>query len=362
MKRILFMPLLQIPSGHHHVADCIQEELNRNMRDIQCEKLEMLSHCFGPLENVVSSVYLQWIHSFPNLYSSVYKRMAGTGKKRKHYSLYKALFMKKIYHAINELNPDIIICTHALPSFLLDEIKRQKRWSGILINVYTDFFINDLWAIKYVDYHFVPSQAGKEKLIQQKVRENQIYITGIPIHPVFKTLPSNSTQKMILISGGNMGTGSIRTFLQRIKPTGKIIYKVLCGKNVKLYQYVTEMNNKYIIPIPYITSKVEMNYLYEEATAIITKPGGVTVSECLWKRLPIIIYEALPGQEEFNLNFLKKEGFVLRLEDWKRNKNLEPIILELLNKHTPSLHSRFQSFHRFIEYHNITDIMKENIF
>lgn len=191
--------------------------------------------------------------------------------------------------------------------------------------------------------------------------EDKIFITGIPIHPAFKTLGCEIKQKNILISGGNMGTGSIRKLLHCLNPTGKVIYKVLCGKNTKLFHYVSEMKNNYMEPIPYISSKEEMNRLYEEASAIITKPGGVTITECLWKRLPIIVYEALPGQEEFNLDFLKEEGFALHLEEWEHVDNLEAIILKQLRQQTASLRSRFQSFHQFIEYQNVTDIMKGKI-
>ncbi|WP_102275713.1 hypothetical protein [Cytobacillus massiliigabonensis] len=50
-----------------------------------------------------------------------------------------------------------------------------------------------------------------------------------------------------------------------------------------------------------------------KANAILTKPGGVTNSESLFKRKPIFIYDALPGQEEINLKYLKEAGLVFHL-------------------------------------------------
>ena len=58
-----------------------------------------------------------------------------------------------------------------------------------------------------------------------------------------------------------------------------------------------------------------MNELYSMADAIITKPGGVTISEALKKGLPIFIHSALPGQEEINLKLLKKLKLVHELND-----------------------------------------------
>ena len=42
----------------------------------------------------------------------------------------------------------------------------------------------------------------------------------------------------------------------------------------------------------------------------MTKPGGVTISEALWKRIPIFVYSALPGQEQVNLEYLTAQGLV----------------------------------------------------
>ena len=53
-----------------------------------------------------------------------------------------------------------------------------------------------------------------------------------------------------------------------------------------------------------------MALLYDQVDAIVTKPGGVTISEALWKRIPIFVYSALPGQEQFNQQYLTTQGLV----------------------------------------------------
>lgn len=68
-----------------------------------------------------------------------------------------------------------------------------------------------------------------------------------------------------------------------------------------------------------------MNRLYEQATGIMTKPGGVTISECLQKRLPVFIYHALPGQEEMNLNLLHERKLVTDMRNWDMQKAEEYI-------------------------------------
>ena len=60
-----------------------------------------------------------------------------------------------------------------------------------------------------------------------------------------------------------------------------------------------------------------MNKLYDQVDAIVTKPGGVTVSEALRKRLPIFVHSVLPGQEQINLQFLKSQKLVFELDPKK---------------------------------------------
>ncbi|MYL56649.1 hypothetical protein GLW20_03925 [Virgibacillus halodenitrificans] len=361
MYRVLFMPLLQIPSGHHHVADCIKEQLDQYSGVFECEKVEVLSYCFGKLETLVSNVYLQWIHKLPHLYSQIYKNAAvKNAKTNRLVTAYEWLFLKKILHLLRQIKPDIIICTHAFPSYLLNYFKSENLWSGKVINVYTDYFVNNLWGVHHIDYHFVPSQHVKQELINKGVNEQQIFISGIPIHPIFNNpkSPIEKSKSVVLISGGNLGVGSILQLLQRLNPSGAIQYKVLCGKNPILFDYLTKLNHPNILPVPYIDSKKEMNVLYEEADAILTKPGGVTITECLWKRLPIFVYEALPGQEEYNLEYLKEQGLVFHLDNWNSSANIEKIIIHCMKNKLVRFYKNTDRFHHSLEDHNILNIIR----
>ncbi len=49
-------------------------------------------------------------------------------------------------------------------------------------------------------------------------------------------------------------------------------------------------------------------------TWIVTKPGGLTVTESLACRLPLAIYNAFPGQERDNAEFLVKTGAAIMLD------------------------------------------------
>src|SRR5699024_4190100 len=94
-----------------------------------------------------------------------------------------------------------------------------------------------------------------------------------------------------------------------------IKYFVLCGKNNLLYHKLQKLNNEHIIALKYISCRREMNELYDSVDGILTKPGGVTISERLRKRKPIFIYHALPEQDVINLSQLQALGVVHYLND-----------------------------------------------
>ena len=62
----------------------------------------------------------------------------------------------------------------------------------------------------------------------------------------------------------------------------------------------------------YFTDEVE-KYMHA-SDLLVTKPGGLTVSEALACNLPMAVFDAIPGQEEDNANFLKVHDMGVRLE------------------------------------------------
>jgi hypothetical protein len=65
----------------------------------------------------------------------------------------------------------------------LSRLKANEVISSRIINVYTDFFINELWGIEGIDYFFVPDATLKHVLLRKGVALDRIFVTGIPLHP-----------------------------------------------------------------------------------------------------------------------------------------------------------------------------------
>lgn len=98
-----------------------------------------------------------------------------------------------------------------------------------------------------------------------------------------------------------------------------------------------------------------MNCLYEQASAVVTKAGGVTISEALRKRLPIFIHSSLPGQEQVNIQTLKRKGLLMPLN---KAQLLEDQLVEVLENDVQRnrLLRRMDEYIESIEY-SVSDVL-----
>jgi len=365
VKKILLLPFLSMSSGHHQVADAIAEYFRAIDPRIECRKVDIFRYSYGIVESAVSRAYVKWIRRWPGVYDWAYRKAVCRTEQQADYPAYAMLFEAFFRKLLKEERPDLVVCTHALPSRLLGRLKLRGQLSVPAVNVYTDFFINSLWALEGIDYHFVPHASLLPALLERGIARERIFVTGIPVHPIIAgtaTVPSplppplplrkplagqdsgqadrkasskssgqasgkfsgqvsgrvsgqDAVQAKVLIAGGSLGLGVTADLLGQLGSTGRIRYIVLCGKNSRLRAYIDKLGHPLIRALPYIASRKEMNALYDGIDGILAKPGGVTISECLHKRLPIFVYHALPGQEQMNLEFLKREGLVWHLDD-----------------------------------------------
>ena len=316
MKKILFLPLLQMQSGHHQVAEALMDLLKNHTDDFTFKKIDLLSYTNKSLEKVITNGYLNWIRYAPETYNLAYKSFFYVPPTKKNsFKWYEPLFLKKMEQLIAEEKPDLLVCTHGFPSYLLSKLKMKGKCDLPIINVYTDFFINSVWGREGIDLHLLPSQEVKAKL-SRKVLNQQLIVTGIPVHQEMTktfTRKKHTNRLKILLSGGNSGLGGILKLAEELKQSTNLDFLILCGNNKKLYNEIHSWDLEHIKPLRYLSSRLEMNQLYEEVDAIISKPGGVTISEAIQKKLPIFVHSALPGQEKINLRYLKSQNLVFEL-------------------------------------------------
>ena len=88
----------------------------------------------------------------------------------------------------------------------------------------------------------------------------------------------------------------------------------IAGKNKALLQRLQRLQKKWPEQLRAIGYSDQVHRLMDAAELLVSKPGGLTVAEALCKRLPLIIYRPIPGQEEANTAYLLKQQVALRAE------------------------------------------------
>lgn len=318
--KILFLPLFQMPTGHHSVANAVIRSLENRLPEFEYEIVDFFSYADKLLEKAFRLAYLTWIDHSPQTYVWLYKNFMYPSKSNLHHNLCEYKFLAKMKNLLDTQAPDLVVCTQALPSFLINRLKEYGESTPPVINIYTDFFINKLWGITGIDYHFVPDQMIKEELSgKYDLSPAKIFVTGIPVEECFNPhkIQKSTPPYHIIISGGNAGLGDIEHLIQNIDNDEEYLFAVLCGNNQKLYQEILALEQENIKPLRYISCRETMLNLYQNSDAIITKPGGVTLSEALRMRLPIFVHSALPGQEQVNFEYLAKLGLLDQIDQNK---------------------------------------------
>jgi len=123
-------------------------------------------------------------------------------------------------------------------------------------------------------------------------------------------------RKTILMMSGGAGIGGLDKTVQRLLTLpGDFQLVALAGKNAAMLASLQELAAAHpgrLFPFGF-TSQVEQ--LMACADLAITKPGGLTTSECLAMGVPMIIHSPIPGQEERNADYLLEQGAALKAID-----------------------------------------------
>lgn len=115
--------------------------------------------------------------------------------------------------------------------------------------------------------------------------------------------------------GGSFGAGNIKDTLKELLLIDRDFQiLVITGRNESLKERLEKSLEKSSFDknISVLGFTKDMNDILSVRDIIVSKPGGLTTTECLLKELPMIIPYYIPGQEKENLDFLSNCGAALR--------------------------------------------------
>src|SRR5262249_38248921 len=138
----------------------------------------------------------------------------------------------------------------------------------------------------------------------------KISVTGIPIGSAFsrrrsraalrRRLDLSQNRPVVLVMSGAAGGGSITDSGKRILARGDVQVLAACGRNEKARRSLNAMRPPRGSRLVVYGFVEDIASLMAAADLFVGKSGGLTTAECLAMRLPMVVFDPIPGQEERN--------------------------------------------------------------
>lgn len=251
---------------------------------------------------------------FVNIFISVFRRFGNR------------LNSGPLIRFLRSSNFDAVISTHFFASEVIGDLKANGRLDSKLLTVVTDYRFHSWWLAPETDIYVVGSEEARKDLHKWKVADSKIRLLGIPVEPIFtKPVDKNSVLTKyglkdgvptILVIGGGFGVGPIEEMVRQIGSLRLPVQIVaVCGKNKTLLGRIELLKgslNNMIVPLGFVDNVYEF---MEVSSMVISKSGGITVSETLSKDVPMIIVNPIIGQETRNAQFIVSNGAALLIRD-----------------------------------------------
>lgn len=304
-------------SGHLQAANAIASELKQ--RGFEPVISDLFGESYPVFSHITQSLFVKSFSQRPSFYKWFYygtKKVNSKGLSQ--FSRY--LGRKRLQELISEHLPSFVISTfplHAAP-FLI----KKCKFSIPTYTVITDYCIHPYWINPLIDHYFVGSESLKSSLIKQNIKEKRITVSGIPIRPefempidpisVYQTYHLSPNKKVITVLAGALGV------LKNAKELCKLLLTntshqivAICGKNEILYDSLQELAFLFPDTFRLFGYVDKIHELLTVSNCLITKPGGITLTEASAIQVPLVLYSPIPGQEAENAKHFEDNGAAL---------------------------------------------------
>lgn len=336
--------------GHNSTAAAIRQCFEE--RGHTAEVFDAVRYVSKALYEIISKGYLLVTKDFKKLFAKSYD-LAENRKVTNGNSIYRIANLpltKKLSKYIRSYAPDAIVYTHPFLGVVTDQLKTRDGFHIPMIGVVTDYTVHPLWEeARSTDRIVLANDLLGSQILRKGIPADRIAPTGIPIRKQFSVSAPKARVRAelgiadkftVLLMGGSMGYGNIAGVVSELDAVDADFQIIsVCGNNAEAKEAVDCLHTKKRILNFGFTKEIDR--LMDAADVIITKPGGLTTSEALAKRLPIIICNPIPGHEQRNATFLLNNGVAMMVDE---HTHFEDVFYQLL--HNPE---RVENMRRSID-------------
>jgi processive 1,2-diacylglycerol beta-glucosyltransferase len=324
-----------IGAGHLKAAEAVCGAFKDCHPEKDVVHVDFLKYCDPVVSKLLEESYyfltsrLAWVYGF--IYEKEKRRPEPLVKKEQ-----VLLALGKYKKFLEEYRPDMIVSTHFFPAAVVSYYYPKYPVPNAVI--LTDYASHPMWVYPHVGRYFVACKEMVDELWTYGVDKEKIKVTGIPVRPQFsltlspaelraeKGLPAD--RPVILVMSGGNAIGPLMEILEVLARVPEdFTAVVITGKNEKTRKALAEAKEKFHFTLHLPGYVNDMHKWMRLSDFLISKAGGLTVSEALAVGLPILVVRPTPGQEEANTDFLLKAGAGYYLKDLEE---LAPVVQGLL--------------------------------
>jgi processive 1,2-diacylglycerol beta-glucosyltransferase len=304
-------------TGHNAAAEALEASF-RLVPEVRAEVVDLLRLIPPSLHPLFQSGYHGMLNKFPTLYQYLYDWTHHSRVIR----YVSSEVIEKMGWAIRKKLAQLPVPTRIVTTHPFALLFCPSKWANVpTVGVMTDYELHPIWFARVPGLLCVPKRlmdAAERERIAWKTGVNVVE-TGIPVNPEFyREIPScrarlelglSPERPVVLVMGGGAGLGPMDQLLEQLVGLTSIQFIVFTGKNEALLQ---RLKRRFSYPHIRVEGyRKDIPLWMSAADLLVTKPGGLTVSEAIAKRLPMFLFEAFPGQEEANQQYLISHGVAM---------------------------------------------------
>lgn len=314
--------------GHKRAAAALEEKIKALSPNVKVDVVDGLRSLGKIYDKTVCKGYYILATKTPKVYGTFYKITDKDNGMYRAVMRSNSMMAAKLLETIDEYKPDVIIMCHPFISAMVSRLKSEGKINIKAISLITDYDSHRTYISPNIDAYVLAEPQMARKLHEEYgVEEEKIFPLGIPTFDKF-TIPGKKEEicaregldpgkTTILLMAGSFGvTGVMRFYEQLAVADADLQLIVITGKNEKLYEklkkHIAELGTGDKTKLLFFVDNVE-DYMHV-SDLIVTKPGGLTVTESLACHLPMAIYSAFPGQELDNVKFLISQNAAIFID------------------------------------------------
>lgn len=334
---VLFLSI-SMGAGHLKAAYALKEYIEKKYPNSKNIIVDTFKYTNPLAHKVIVDGYLKTIKIKPELYGKLYNLSEYKKILNKLSHIMNTILSYKIEQLIKEFNPSIIVCTHPFPLQMVSYLKKENKISTPTIAILTDYVNHPLWFHTNIEAFVVGHDYIKQDMIRCGIPKETIFSYGVPVSQVFlNKKPKHLVRKelllddkfTVLIMGGSLGYGNLEnTFVNFGKCFRDMQIIVVCGENKRLKKKLENISHSFNKKVRILGYTDNISKLMDASDIVVTKPGGMTISEALVKELPMFIISPIPGQEKRNAKFLVTSGAAITISE---NDDIENILYQTID-------------------------------